>query len=342
MSFLPKFCPDAACPSHSGSPFTFNQRGAFKRLCDQKVVPRFKCLACSRGFSEQTFRVNYRLKRPELLMPLYNDRISKVTHRQSARIHGCTRGTEERHFRRISAHCEAFHGMQLSEVVARGGLGEIFSFDELETYEHHRTQQPVTVPILIERESGYVVDTRVGTLPARGKSGDKQRRRQKREAKSEVPPDGEGEGRRKSESREMVKAALERLREFSPKDRQLLVLTDCKQSYAALLQEIFGARCKHERTSSTQRRDTRNPLWPINHTLARVRDNVSRLVRETWAAAKKRRWLAGHLAIWTCYRNYVRGRTNREPETTPAMLLGVQEVQWQVEQLLEWRVFPRV
>jgi hypothetical protein len=64
-------------------------------------------------------------------------------------------------------------------------------------------------------------------------------------------------------------------------------------------------------------------------------------VRETWAAAKLRRWLAGQLAIWVCYRNYVRGMTNQQPRTTPAMALGVQEQRWKVSQLLEWRVFPR-
>ena len=348
MSFQPAFCPRAECPSRGGSPFTYNQRGSFKRRCDQKTVPRFKCLACSRGFSEQTFRGNYRLKRPELLKPLYNDRISKVTHRQSARIHACSRGTEERHFRRISLLCETFHGVRLSEVVARGGLGDVFSLDELETYEHHRTQKPVTVPILIEPESGFVIDARVGTLPARGKSGDREKRRLARQleqkSESQVQPEGavqaEDESERKSESRKVVKEAFERLREFSPKDRPLRVLTDYKSSYSSLLEELFGERCRHERTSSKQRRDTSNPLWPINHTLARVRDNVSRLVRETWAAAKKRRWLAGHLAIWVCYRNYVRGRTNREPENTPAMVLGVQKEPWTVEKLLEWRVFP--
>jgi hypothetical protein len=119
------------------------------------------------------------------------------------------------------------------------------------------------------------------------------------------------------------------------------VLTDHKHTYALLLRELFGPRCEHQRTISTRRRDPRNPLWPINHTLARVRDNVSRLVRETWAAAKLRRWLAGQLAIWVCYRNYVRGTTNQQPRTTPAMALGVQAQRWKVWELLEWRVFPR-
>lgn len=332
MSFQPVFCPRADCPSRSGSPFTYRFRGLFRRRCDQRSVQRFLCLTCSRGFSQQTFRLDYRLKRPELLARFFLDRVSKVTHRQSARNHACSRTTEERHFRRLSLHCEAFHGARLSEVASRGGLGEVFVFDELETYEQHRTQKPVTVPILIERESGFVLDARVGTLPPRGGKGAV---RQRGPARGLEP-----EGLRNSESRKVVRRAFERLREVSLKGRPLSVLTDEKSSYAKLLRELFGGRCVHLRTPSTRRRDVSNPLWPINHTLARVRDNVSRLVRETWAAAKLRRWLAGQLAIWVCYRNYVRGRTNRQQGTTPAMALGVQSRRWQVRQLLEWRVFP--
>ncbi|HTF87967.1 MAG TPA: hypothetical protein VK843_06125 [Planctomycetota bacterium] len=334
MSFQPAFCPRAECLSRTGSPpFTYRRRGQYRRHCDQRIIQRFLCLACRLSFSEQNFRLDYRLKRPDLLAPFFWERVSKVTHRQSARIHACSRSTEERHFRRLSRHCEAFHTLRLAEIAARGGLGEVFLLDELETYEEHRTKKPVTVPILIERKSGFVIDTRVGTLPARGRPG----------AAKQHFPEGkataESEVERKSESREVVQAAFERLRETSPKDRPIRVLTDEKLSYATLLKELFGERCLHERTPSTRRRDVCNPLWPINHTLARVRDNVSRLVRETWAAAKLRRWLAGQLAIWVCYRNYVRGRTNRE-HTTPAMALGFQAQPWSVPGLLEWRVFP--
>src|SRR5882757_1272476 len=98
-----------------------------------------------------------------------------------------------------------------------------------------------------------------------------------------------------------------RLREVAPKDGEVRVLTDKKRSYAPILRRLFAERLRHERTHSGRKRDVHNPLWPINHTFARVRDNVSRLVRETWAAAKKRRWLASHLSIWIAYRNYVRG-----------------------------------
>ena len=333
MSFQPKSCPRSDCPSHADSPFRFRSHGSFQRRCDHRTVPRFLCLACSRGFSEQTFRVNYRLKRPDLLGRFFLDRISKVTHRQSARNHACSRSTEERHFQRLSQHCDAFHGVRLAEVAARGGLGEVFLLDELETYEQHRTQKPLTVPILIERTSGFVLDVRVGALAGRVKSGQGKRHRPAREL--------ERDGERKSESRQVVREAFETLREVSPKQGVISVLTDKKRTYAQLLQQLFGERCVHLTTSATRRRDVGNPLWPINHTLARVRDNVSRLVRETWAAAKLRRCLAGQLAIWVCYRNYVRGRTNRQPWITPAMALGVQQQPWEVEDLLKWRIFAR-
>lgn len=334
MSFQPPCCPFPCCPSRSGKRFEYCRCGSYRRRCDGRIVCRFRCRVCHLSFSQQNFRLDYGLKRPELLARFFIDRISKVTHRQSARNHACSRSTEERHFRRLSHHCREFHAARMAEVAAGQRFGEVFLLDELETYEHHRTQRPLTVPILIERSSGFVIDVRVGTLAARVAPGKAKQRRLERQTAGASSPE------RQSESRERVKQAFERLQAFAPKERPLRVLTDRKTSYAQLLQELFGERCQHERTSSTRVRDRINPLWPINHTLARVRDNVSRLVRETWAAAKKHGWLEGQLAIWVCYRNYVRGRTNRSLGTTPAMALGVQPRRWAVPELLEWRVMP--
>ena len=331
--FQPKFCPRADCPSHTGCSFTWRHDGRFWRKCDQRFVQRFHCRVCERGFSVQTFRFDYRFKRPDLPPLLFIDRISKVTHRQSARVRRCARTTEERHFRRLTGHCQAFHDLRLKELAARGGLGEMtFLLDELETYEHHRRLKPLTVPVLIAGYSGFVIDARVGTLAPRGR---------RTVVEEDLVRHHElEEGKRKSESRKVVREALERLLALVSAPRFLWMLTDEKPSYGELLRKLFGKRCIHFTTPSRRKRDSRNPLFEINHTLARVRDNVSRLVRENWGAAKKRVWLAGHLAIWTCYRNYIRGRTNKEPWCTPAMALGVQNRVWSERELLGWRIFP--
>ena len=330
MAFLPDRCPRPDCPSRSGKPFTFQKKGSYRRFCDQRVIQRFQCLTCARGFSTQSFRLDYRLKRPELLLAFFHDRIAKVTHRQSVRMHACSPRTEERQFLRIAGHCAAFHEARLAEArAARGGLGQVFLLDELETYEHHRKLKPVTVPVLIEKASGFVVDVRVGKLGPRGKRTPAEQEK--------LLEHKAAEGARRSESAKVVRQSFQRLKEFAPKDRPIVLRTDLKTSYASIQKQLFRGRCLHERTSSKKKRDTKNPLWPINHTLARLRDGVSRLVRETWASSKKRERLARHLAIWVCYRNYVRGRTNWERETTPAMHLGVAERQWNARQFLEWR-----
>ena len=97
----------------------------------------------------------------------------------------------------------------------------------------------------------------------------------------------------------------------------------------------------HERHSSTARRDYGNPLFPINHTLAMMRDGISRLVRRSWAAAKLRQKLELHAWIWIAWRNYVRGITNRWPRRTPAMVLGVEAKRWRPSEICAWRVLPR-
>ena len=105
---------------------------------------------------------------------------------------------------------------------------------ELETYEQHRTQKPVTVPVLIERASSFVLDVRVGALAGRVKPG-QGRHRPGREL--------ERESERKSESRQVVKQAFELLRAVSPRQATICVLTDKKPTYPQLLKELFGERC---------------------------------------------------------------------------------------------------
>ena len=68
-----------------------------------------------------------------------------------------------------------------------------------------------------------------------------------------------------------------------------------------------------------------------------MRDGVSRLVRRTWAASKRRERLLQHLWVWICYRNYVRGQTNARPRMTPAMAVGVLDRQLDFDDLFVWR-----
>ena len=329
MRFLPSHCPYARCPSRSRGSFHATPWGHFHRKCDGRPAPRFRCRTCRRTFSSQTFRLDYRLQRPHLHLELWGHIISKCTQRQAARVLGCTRKSVALRLDLLGEHCRAFHLARMAERPP-GLLHGPFQLDELETYEHRRRLQPLTVPVLIQRSSFFVVHAEVAPLPCRGGLGDKERaRKQRLEALH---------GKRRSGSRRAVETCFERLAGVLGRHSHERVQTDRKSTYPGCIARTLGTGVRHETTDSRLKRDRWNPIFRINHTLAQMRDNVSRLVRRTWAASKQARRLVHHLWLWICWRNYVRGVTNWAPRTTPGMIVGATDRQWRREELLRWCV----
>jgi hypothetical protein len=77
----------------------------------------------------------------------------------------------------------------------------------------------------------------------------------------------------------------------------------------------------HERVDSKAPRKYGSTLFPINHTLAQMRDGLSRP--------------EAHLWVWNAFRNYVRPMTNEAPATSSAQALGLERRPWEVAELLE-------
>jgi hypothetical protein len=252
--------------------------------------------------------------------------------RQSARMIGCRRRTIAHRLALLGDHCRKFHEAKLERARNAGGIRGVFQLDELETFEHSRRLKPVTVPVLIERKTYFVMHAACAPMAARG--GLTPAWRRKKEALEAI------DGKRRSGSVAVVRECFDRLASLHRPAEPVVVATDCKKSYASNLRRIFGERLRHSQHSSKAARNYENPLFPINLSFAMLRDGVSRLVRRNWAAAKLREKLALHLWIWIAYRNYVRGITNDAPHVTPAMALGIERSQWHREELLAWRVFP--
>lgn len=328
--FRPPFCPFSDCPSASHEvAFHWQRYGRYLRQCDGNWIQRFRCLACERGFSTQTFKSNYRYRIPYLHYRLLPVLASKVTRRQASRVFGVNRKTVERRFVRMARVCAAFHWSQLDTCQGNGGIRGVFQLDELETFEHNRKLKPVTMAVLIERRSYFVVQTSAGALPPRMPLSDAESARLIQiQAK---------EGRRVSHSMRCVQKSFRTLHRLLAPGRAVILQTDRKSSYpTSCKQATEGRRFFHQTTSSKQTRNYRNLLFPINHTLAMMRDGVSCLVRRSWGAAKSMRGLERHVAIWTVFRNYVRGVTNKT-STTPAQSAGVTAWAHTWSEVLRWR-----
>ena len=322
--FIPPRCPRVRCRAHV-QPFDgfFVRDGSYVPRGRSHPVPRFRCRACRRGFSRQSFRADYRQKKPYLNATCLRLFISCVGQRQAARVLQVARRTIERRFRWLAAHAEAFHRNRLRGAELAGP----FQLDELESFEANR-YQPVTVPVLIDRRTFFMVATAVGPLRRKGRMTSQQRQRRQRHE--------EVHGRRPSQSARAVQEVLARLRPVVGGRRPIVLESDQKPLYDRLGRRMFGTRFLWSAHPASARRDRSNPLFPINHTNARLRHFLSRLRRRTWCISKKREDLQRHLCIAALWANYSRGITNRT-KVTPAEALGLTPRPLRPEELLSWR-----
>lgn len=322
--FIPPRCPDTRCQAHA-HPFDgfFVKLGFYRPLGRAHAVPRFRCRVCRKGFSRQTFRADYRQKKPHLNAACLRLFVACVGQRQTARVLQVARRTIERRFRWLARHAEGFHRNRLHGAVLAGP----FQLDELESFERNR-YQPVTAPVLIDRRTFFLVATAVGPLRRKGRMTPHQKRERERHEALH--------GRRPSHSARAVRQVFARLGFVLDAHRPFLLETDQKPLYGQLGRRLFGARLVWSPHSASTRRDRSNPLFPINHTNARLRHFLSRLRRRTWCVSKTMRDLQRHLGIASLWVNYARGITNRT-RVTPAQALGLLPRLLRPEELVSWR-----
>src|SRR5262245_41631109 len=320
--FTPPCCPNVDCAAHlEPSAFVFKRDGRYQPRCRAHPVQRFRCLSCRRRFSRQSFRADRGHKKPHLNAPFLRLMVACVALRQAARVLGVARCTVEHRFLWLAEHAGWFHANRLA------ALDGPFMLDELETFEANR-YQPVTVPVLIEPRTLFVIASAAGPLRRKGRMTATQRRRR---AEHEAE-----HGRRPTHSAAAVRTVLERLRQGAAPDRPVVLHSDRKPLYESLGRHVFGGRFVWRPHSASARRDRRNPLFPINHTNARLRHFLSRLRRRSWCVSKRRTRLQQHLQIAALWMNYCRPITNRT-RVTPARALRLATRRLREEEVLAWR-----
>ncbi len=298
--FAPDRCPHPDC-KHSNS-FGYQRHGSYWRACDGREVQRFRCLSCLHTFSVQTFRFDFRHRKPHINHLLLDAFVSKNTQRQASRTYQLNRKTIAHRLELMGRHCELYHRRALDAAPSLAFLGS-FALDELETFEKDRVNMPLTMPVLVSRHTLFILDFEVGTLAPRGRK-----------------PAGLARHKRRSQSSEAVFAVLQRAAQLGAPNRAVppFFATDKKPTYPGLIQRAFGGRASHIQIDAKLPRSSQNPLFAVNLTFAMLRDGISRLVRRNWAHSKLAAKLVRHAWIWVAWRNYVRRRTVKTPDETAA------------------------
>jgi transposase-like protein len=338
--FQPPFCPWRDCSEHRRRVpgYRFRRHGFFS-TARRRRIPRFRCLACRRTFSRQTFSVSYYRKRPELLTRVAAGLVAGSALRQLARSLDCAPNTVARASAHLGRHAMLLHARALTALRRR--LDEPIVFDHFETFEF--TQDfPFGVATAVGAWSWFVYALDPAPHGRGGRRSPAQRRRLRSRPKRAT------RGRYLGSTRRM----LDLLLELPPPDRPLILRSDAHPDYARALRRHAG-RSRIRATSyanpprgprgSKRSRQTRardRALFAVDLLHKILRHSLAHHRRETIAFTRRLNAAMERMALTAVWRNFVKPRSERRDRgSTPATRLGLAETRWSWKQALSQRLF---
>jgi len=341
--FRPLFCPWVGCSAHragGASSARFRRHGVFLRQCDGRVVPRFRCLACGRTCSLQTFAVSYYLKRPALSVPIAAGLVAGSAHRQLARSLGCSPSTVTRRSARLGRHALLLSGLALADMQA---VPEPVVVDHFETFAFSQ-DNPVGIATVVGSRSWFVYALDPAPHRRGGRLSPAQRHR--------LAADRHLQPRRGGYVRSF-RRVLDFLARRVPDPTPLTLVTDGHLSYARALERHPDRHRFEHRTypnpsrgpkgspRSPQARVRDRAMFPVDLLHGLMRHSCAHHRRETIAFGRRLNALLERGFLLAVWRNFVKGRSERYRDApSPAMELALTPHRWTWERLLAQRLFP--
>ena len=323
----PPFCPNPSCRHHPQAKalWRFVRDGHYVRSASPCRVQRYRCVTCRRRFSDQTFRVTYWLKRPELLEPIFHRLVGCSGFRQIAREHGASPQTVLRQTARLGRHCQLFH----ERMRPRGPIAEPLALDSFESFEYSQFH-PTRFHVLVGRRAHFFYGFTDSECRRSGRMTGAQKRRRTRLEERYGRPD----------PRSTEKEVAELLRIVAPQPQALELHSDEHADYPRAIRRVPHLAVTQRTISSRRARNVQNPLFPINLLDLLIRHSGANHKRETIAFSKRRQSAAERLWVFLVWRNAVKAFSERRQGESPAMRAGLLERRLSVAEVLRERLFP--
>lgn len=284
------FCPYCVLRNEPSSGYPKVVRfGFYKRSSDSRVVQRFRCTQCRRGFSRATFHPCYRQNKRQMNYRLWKDFVSAASQRRMAKKHHLSRTTIARKLWFLSKIAAA----KITESFVDAPLASIVEFDDMETFEHSK-RKPLSITLAVESKTRRILGFEVSVMPAKGLL-----------ARSSLAKYGPRRDLRPEARRKLLKQISARItsRATIKSDENPHYIEDIRRYLPGHEHQRF----KGKRGCVTGQGEIKtggfDPLFSLNHTCAMIRYGLSRLVRRTWCTTKKQDALTAHLMIYMAAHN---------------------------------------
>lgn len=283
-------CPNPNCEFHNKPKTRFyRKKGYFTLKHNQQKVPCYQCRSCNKRFSSRTFYTTYRQNKPHLNEPIFRLYCSATTQRRIAKLLKINRKTVVRKFLFLAQQAELEHKRRLHERCFNVSHVQ---FDEMLSFEHTRLK-PVSIALAVEKETFRIVDIQVAQSHYQGRlSAIALAKYGPREDKS-------GEARRKVFN--SIRSQMRGSCYITTDEKVIYRLEIEKQLPEAKLLQVKNRGGRLKRLLCARRRNEKDSLFELNLMAARIRHDLSRMMRKSWVTTKLIDRLQKHLYLFIAY-----------------------------------------
>ena len=278
----PTHCANPDCCHHHGASVDFyRKRGYFTPKSTGIRLARYQCKICGTTFSNRSFADDRNQKRPELNKPLADLLCSGVTLRRAAKLLGCSYNTVLARLPWLGEQAANAHQKALKNKSAATSYVQ---FDQMETFEASAAK-PLTIALAVRAKTGEILSIKVGKIAANGYLATK----------------GQALYQwTKDEGKATCAAALAEVALVAKPGAT--IASDGASMYPGLIAALIPT-AQHDAHVGTPATGAFDPLYRLNHTCAKLRADISRLARKTWATTKDQKQLEAALNLYIAWNN---------------------------------------
>ncbi len=316
LQLIPPYCPNPRCQFHFGTDSRFYVKNGWVKT---EKAPfrnqRFKCKSCGEQFSTNTFGPDFRKRIGFLSERVLHFSMNGMSNNSIARLLKVAEGTIRDRLKDMSHQSLIFekenYPKKLTEDVAYDGF-ETFTYSQF---------SPCYINTAVGSHSMFIYHNTFSPLNRKGRMTLEQKiKNQSLILKYGVYP-------RDSVFEESVYV----LNNLNSIGAGRTLFTDEHKSYQRAVRSL-DFRMEHQKINSQVRRDSTNPLFPINRLHNLYRHFFSSQQRESISFQKHEAALLEKIQLMKIYRNYMNPKfvkkNKYDPhahEWSPAMYVGVAE-----------------
>lgn len=277
-----KCCPRCRARNSPAGRF-YSKYGYFTPRHNHQPVPRYRCKLCKAHFCARSFSDTFREHKPSLNPAVFKALCSGMTFRRSAAVLRVSRNTVTAKFHKLAAKAKRLH---VKALQARRRSMSIVEFDEMESYQASRLNM-LSIALAVQPKSGFILDARVARMRPKGLLARKYPNAWRRWSK---------------DTRKATCGGV--LRRVQRASRGAVVVRcDAKPQYP----ELIRRHVKKARIELCRRDpgfpETKRFTGYLNHAAAKLRADLARLRRRTWACTRRWQNLQQHLYLYMAWSN---------------------------------------